>query len=220
MSPALLAALALVQAEPSAPVGAGAPMATAQTAPAPETPSNAPADDFGFVNWCKGALSGHMELYDQVKPELARVAAEKAAEQDKKLSPAQAKTARTQRAKEAAEEAQGDRQQLAAGRTYLALYDRAIAAGEKAGGEDLLVRAQDAQSQGYRIWSAARAAPGRTKMWSWLMWELPARCETAAKTLETQSDLLGAAFQPAAAQPATAPADAPAAPPPPAASPQ
>ena len=64
--------------------------------------------------------------------------------------------------------------------------------------------------------SQTRAAPARTKMWSWLVWELPARCETAAKKLETQSDLLGAAFKTgadAAAPPGPAPA-------PPAASPQ
>lgn len=227
---AALAALSLqaASAPPSAAAAGDAPTTTAPgavdagAAASSDTPSGAPTDDFGFVNWCKGALSGHMELYPQVKLELAKLEAEKAAKQDSKLSPAEARAARAKRATEAADMAKGDREQMAAGRDYLALYDRGIAEAEKSGAPSLHAQGEDAQGQGYRIWSAARAADDRTKMWSWLMWELPARCETSAKKLETQSALLGAAFQqsaPAAAAPeAVAPtppasADAPAGPP-------
>ena len=204
---ALAAVLFTAQPAPSAqaPAAGDAPTATAPTAAeieAADTPSGAPKDDFGFVNWCKGALTGHMELYPQIKPELDQVEVEKAAKQDPKFTPAQLKAARTQRALDAEEEAKGDAAQEAAGREYLALYDRAIVAAEKAGGDDLRLTADAAQTQGYRVFSAARAAPARTKMWSWLVWELPARCETAAHKLEAQSDLLGAAFKSGAA-PAT-----------------
>lgn len=207
LAAALLAAQSASPAPPSAAAAASdAPTATAPTAAeASDTPSGAPKDDFGFVNWCKGALTGHMELYPQIKPELDQVEVEKAAKEDPRFTPAQLKAARVQRARDAEEEAKGDAAQAAAGRDYLALYDRAIVAAEKAGGDDLRLTADQAQGQGYRVFSAARAAPARTKMWSWLVWELPARCETAAKTLEAQSDLLGAAFT-SGASTATTPA--------------
>lgn len=205
---ALLAALSLQAAAP--PPAADAPTATAPTAPAPtDTPSGAPEDDYGFVNWCKGALSGHLELYPQVREELGRVEAQRDRREDAKLAPAQRKAADARHAAEAAESARGDREQTAAGRDYLQLYNRGIDAAEKAGSPALHTRGEEAQAQGYRIWSAARAADDRTKMWSWLMWELPARCETAAKKLETQSGLLGEAFDKTAA--ATPPATPPAA---------
>ena len=206
---ALLAALSLQAA--AAPPTADAPTATAPSAPAPsDTPSGAPEDDFGFVNWCKGALNGHLELYPQVKGELARVETERNRREDTRYTPAQRKAAAARHAAEAVQTAKDDREQMAAGRDYLLLYDRGIAAAEKAGSPDLHARGEAAQDQGYRIWSAARAADDRTKMWSWLMWELPARCETAAKKLETQSGLLGEAFdKTAAAAPAAPAADAP-----------
>ncbi len=214
---ALAAALIAQEAPAAAPPATDAPTSTAPStvaATTADTPSGAPSDDFGFVNWCKGALTGHMELHAQVAPELARVEAEKAAAQDAKLTGAALATAKAKRRTDAAEDTKIDAAQALAGRDYLALYTRAIAAAEKAGGEDLPRRADAAQEQGYRIWSAARAAPGRTKMWSWLMWELPARCETSAKKLESQSDLFGAAFKsqaaaaPAPDTPVAAPVDA------------
>lgn len=220
----LLAALAAAwlaqqDAPAAAPPSADAPTVTAQgaaAAVAADTPSGAPQDDFGFVNWCKGALSGHMELHAQVAPELAKVEAEKAAAQDAKLTGVALATAKAKRRSDAAEDAKTDAAQAQAGREYLALYTRAISAAEKAGGEDLPRKAEEDQQQGYRIWSAARAAPARTKMWSWLMWELPARCEISAKKLESRSDLFGAAFKSSgaaadAAAPSLRPEAAPAA---------
>ena len=66
------------------------------------------------------------------------------------------------------------------------------------------MRGEEATGQGYRIWSAARAAPPQTQMYSYLMWELPGRCETAARSLKANSGLLGAAFKRAEAEPAPA----------------
>jgi hypothetical protein len=164
-----LFALALAVAdEPVATSPAARPAPAESAAPGrdPDIPASAPTDDYGFVAWCHGALSGHMELHDKVKPELDKV------------SPGG-----------------DDTEQLAAGRDYLALYARALKAAEAASPTNIHARGDDANAAGYRIWSAARAADPRTQMWSYLMWELPARCEIAAKRLEDRSVLFGEALR-------------------------
>ena len=138
-----------------------------------DIPGGAPTDDYGFVAWCSGALAGHMALYPMVKLQLDAM----------------------QRPDEAKDNAKLDQEQLAAGETYLKLYQRALRAAEKASGANLQARKMEAQAQGSRIWGAARAADPQTRMWSWIMWELPARCETAATRLEKSSSLLGAALK-------------------------
>jgi hypothetical protein len=138
-----------------------------------DIPGGAPTDDYGFVAWCSGALAGHMALYPMVKPQLDAM----------------------QRPEEAKDNAKLDQEQLAAGETYLKLYQRALRAAEKASGANLQARKMEAAAQGSRIWGAARAADPQTRMWSWIMWELPARCETAATRLEKSSSLLGAALK-------------------------
>lgn len=218
MLPALLLATLLAQTPP-----ADAP------APAPPSTGGAPADDYGFVAWCRGALSGHMDLYRQTLPEMTRVREEKLAAATAGKPPGEAKRIREASAKEAAHDAELDKQQLAAGREYLQLYTRALNAAEEAGASR--TRGVDITGQGYRIWAAARAGAARDRMYSYLMWELPGRCETAAKALEQNSGLLGEAFrretplaapssqeaEPTAAPPAEAPpsVDPPASPPPP-----
>lgn len=65
-----LLALLLLADDPSA-----APMTTAKDAPPTAVapidkdylPQGAPADDYGFVAWCKGVLSGHMDLAERVQ---------------------------------------------------------------------------------------------------------------------------------------------------------
>jgi hypothetical protein len=172
-------ALVLAAAAPEGPVSTAPdarPAATATGTPAqpaptgpvrdPEIPASAPTDDYGFVAWCHGALSGHMELHDRVKPELDKV------------SPG------------------GDDTALAkAGTDYLALYAAALKEAEKASPTNIHDRGVEANAAGYRIWSAARAAEPRTQMWSYLMWELPPRCEIAARRLEQNSSLLGQALK-------------------------
>ncbi len=172
-------ALVLAAAEPPAPADPGAAGASAAAAgPADaDIPSGAPSDDYGFVAWCHGALSGHMELYSLVKPELDKV------------SPGQ-----------------NDAEQLQAGRDYLGLYARAMKAAEQASPSNIQAHGAEAEAAGYRIWAAARAAEPRTQMWSYLMWELPARCEIAAKRLEARATLLGEALKPGAAPEDKAPA--------------
>ena len=202
MLTAVLAALALAQAAP-------APAAAA------DAPGGMPADDYGAVAWCRGALTGHMELYALVKPELRRVEAEKAERLNAKLSGDALKTAKARQAQEAKEEEAQDAAQMKAGRDYIVLYGEALDAAEAGAPEGLHDRGLKEIADGDRIWSAARAANNRDRMWSWLMWELPARCETAAKRLKANAGLFGDAFKadaaPAPASPDAKPADAPAA---------
>jgi hypothetical protein len=157
-----LFALALMTAEPPA----TAPLATAPKAPPDEpVPAGAPSDDYGFVNWCSGALKGHMALYNQVKPELDT------------LPDAQPK-----------ETAALDADQMKAGREYLDLYKKATDAAEKASPRPIAERGATERQHGDAIWNTARtAADKKAAMWTYLSWELPGRCETAAERLYEKS---------------------------------
>ncbi len=128
-----------------------------------DIPASAPKDDYGFVAWCHGALQGHMDLYGAVKDELNSVSPDDS----------------------------GDKEQMQAGKDYLALYSRALKAAEKYSTRNIRTAGVAADERGRRIWSAAKAAEPRTRMWSWLMWELPPRCEIAARRLEKDAPLLG-----------------------------
>ena len=148
-------------------MAAPAPAPTASPGALPEepVPAGAPADDYGLVNWCAGALSGHMVLYHRVKPELDA------------LPDASPK-----------ETAALDADQIKAGREYLQLYKKAIEAAEKASPRNIADQGLQDRRVGSAIWAAARATTdGKTRMWTWLSWELPGRCETAAERLYEKS---------------------------------
>ncbi|MBC6980561.1 hypothetical protein [Caulobacter sp. 17J80-11] len=72
---ATLLALALLFADPAA-ATSDAPVSTRAADAAPPSPAadilpqGAPADDFGFVAWCYGVLSGHMDLAERVQDKL------------------------------------------------------------------------------------------------------------------------------------------------------
>jgi hypothetical protein len=152
----------VVPAKPDADGAEPTPALTSLAQDITDIPPGAPSDDYGLVGWCQGALTGHMSLYAVVRPEL------------KKLS----------RAGEAKADADMETAQMQAGREYLDLYDRARrAADARSAGVDK-VRGEVARDAGGRIWNEASRADPQTRMWSWIMWELPARCETAARRLE------------------------------------
>jgi regulator of protease activity HflC (stomatin/prohibitin superfamily) len=167
MIPALLFALVLAQAQDPvatsprpmspepAPVTASSPAADES-----DIPKGAPTDDYGLVAWCRGALTGHMALYSLVKPEMKSM----------------------ERPGEVAYDEKSDAAQMEAGREYLALYARAMQAAEKADPK-LVTRGLELRSQGEGIWTEAKAAAPRTRMWSWLMWDLPGECEVSANRL-------------------------------------
>ncbi len=178
----LFSAALLMQAAPQtdpAPAASAAPAGAEGPAP-----PGAPTDDYGLVSWCHGALTGHMALYPQVKPTLDTLSTD-------------------------ASRSEMDQQQMAAGREYLALYDRAAFAAETANPR-IRPRGEQARRKGQGIWApAANAVDPKTTMWSWLMWELPGRCETAAIRLERSSALLAPALDVNASAPAPAPGPAP-----------
>lgn len=134
-------------------------------------PPGAPTDDFGFVSWCYGALTGHMELYKIVKPEL-----------DKLPDPKPKETEAL------------DAEQMKAGTEYLALYRQAIDTAEKASQRPIHDESAQAVRLGYSIWGPARNAEPKTRMWSWLSWDLPGRCETSAERLYEKSLLAAEAL--------------------------
>ncbi len=178
MALASLFALALLAAGPGATVVDDAPIATApgfravsslppEQRPVPATgvenepmPVGAPPDDYGFVAWCAGALTGHMELYPVVRPALDSLPDE---------HPEQAHLA--------------DAEMLKAGREYMNLYRQALAAAEKASPTPLRPRGEATVARGHAIWDPVRVAEPKIRMWSWLNWSLPGRCETSAERL-------------------------------------
>ena len=176
---ASLFALALAGAEPQL-AQANAPPALSEPAlptskaqpfvPAPEEPFpiGAPHDDYGLVSWCYGALAGHMDLFKVVKPEL-----DKLPDTNRK------------------ETAALDAEQLQAGQEYLALYKKAMEAAEKASPRPINTRGAQAVKSGANIWTPALQADPKTRMWSYLSWDLPGRCETTAERLY-EASLLGA----------------------------
>ncbi len=153
----------------SAPSADAGPVSTSAAPVESDIPRGAPADDFGLVAWCRGALTGHMALYQLVKPELRSI----------------------ERPGEVATEAKDDVEQMKAGRDYLALYRRAMLAAEKDSPTPIRPRGESLEAQGEAIWSGARTAEPRKRMWTWLMWDLPGRCEVAAKRLETHAGRKG-----------------------------
>ena len=159
--------LDLVAANPvPVPAPAAAPSTTTAAPPVSEEadasaiPPGAPDDDYGLVAWCEGALTGHMALFPVVKPELDRM----------------------EQSGDKAKDAEMDAEQMAAGREYLQLYAHARQAAD-ARGDGAPPRAAGLIRAGETLWAPVRAADPNARMWSWVMWELPARCETAARRL-------------------------------------
>ncbi len=142
------------------------PAATADTS---EIPPGAPDDDYGLVSWCQGALTGHMSLYKLVKPQLDEM----------------------ERKGEEKDNARIDEQQQQAGREYLTLYAHVRQVADQRSSGSQRLRGDAARADGEHIWAAARLADPSTRMWSWIMWELPARCETAARRLELNRGVMG-----------------------------
>jgi hypothetical protein len=173
----LLSAL-LAQATPSldGTPGAASPPAAAATTDS-DSPKGAPAGDYDFVAWCHGALAGHMALYEQVKSELVSIEQPGEVETDEK----------------------NDKLQMAAGREYLALYTHALNTVDKAHPGRLAARRKADEAQGAAIWDPYKDVAPRQRMWAWVGWDLPGRCETASHKLETRKGMAEALAAPAPA---------------------
>lgn len=131
-------------------------------------PPGAPADDYGLVAWCYGALQGHMALFDKVKPQLNALQ-----DPDPRATAA------------------ADAEMAAAGKMYLNLYARALKAADTNNPKVVLVPAATTMARGHSIWDKAEVADEKTRMWSWVMWVLPGRCEYSAERLYETSMLAG-----------------------------
>jgi hypothetical protein len=162
------AVLSLLLAAQQTPPADDAPMATQRSTPRipagpPVDPNNlplpagAPADDFGLVAWCHGALRGHMALAAQI--------------------------------------GETDEEQDTIGREYLKGYDAALTAAAQGKTKKGAAEAKAAREAGYNSWEAARTSsnPAIQKD-TYLGWQLPGRCEHAAKRIAGNPNLFGAAL--------------------------
>ena len=194
---ALLLALLLAAQSPEA----GAAPAVVITEDTPYPPG-APRDDYGLVSWCYGALTGYVELKDQVMPEVTRI----------ESTFRRPGTSLADDLKVYADMEQESRRNLR-------LFERAMEAAEKASPRPINAQGAAAVQKGRQAWAAA---PNLTKAriaQEWMSWSLPVRCTPTAESLERKAKVLGAAFDPTAAAdpaPTDAPTDAPAADTPPA----
>ena len=90
-----------------------------------------------------------------------------------------------------------DADQEAIGRQYLQSYEAALAAAPQSRTDEGARVAKAARETGYNSWAPARASQNRdTQKFTYLGWQLPGRCEHAAKRLSSNADLLGAAVAP------------------------
>lgn len=137
-------------------------------------PNGAPADDYEFVAWCSGILSGHMELFGRVKPELDAISKRwNTLEQDEKDYALQREE----------------------GRKAQALFTRSMRAAEAASPREITPRGQAAIAAGVGMWQQINSVDKTNQAYSWLNWGLPARCEKVATELEQRSILAAAVLR-------------------------
>ena len=162
-------------------------------------PVGAPRDDYGLVSWCHGALTGYLDLHDQVMPEVTRI-----------------ETTYRPPGRPLAEDLKVYADMQKQGRKDLKLFERAISAAEKASIKPLGPTGAAAIQKGRSVWAGASNLTAARIAQEWMSWSLPVRCGPTAERLEKNAKLLGAAFDPTAgAEPAPAeapPAEPPAAP--------
>lgn len=95
----------------------------------------------------------------------------------------------------AAQVGESDEEQDTIGREYLRGYDVALAAAAEGRTSDGAAKARAAREAGYNSWEAARTSSNRqTQKDTYLGWQLPGRCEHAAKRLSNNPNLFSAAL--------------------------
>lgn len=168
---ALLIALSLAapaMAQTAKPVA----VATAATAEAKDDlPAGAPRDDYEFVGWCAGALTGHMALYEQVQPTLKQISKRWDTEE--------------------ADERDYAAKQVV-GRDLLQQFAEAMKAAEHASTQTIAPRGARAITMGRDKWAAIATVDDNARAYSWLNWGLPERCERVAGQLKSRATLMGA----------------------------
>ena len=177
---ALISSLVLLAAGPATLTLAQAdtsPVTTRQTSPDKQAaadalakgeapfPSGAPADDYGLMGWCYGALSGHLNLYAQVLPEVKRIEGE-FPDKDRTIADVMKDYAA----------------QHAAGEKILTTYARVISLEETAGKTHGQKRPA-VIARGRQVWKGSDKADPRQLAQLWMSWGLPDRCQATAKRL-------------------------------------
>jgi len=173
MAKAALLALALFATAPA--YAAPPPPATIaiQDQDSDELPPGAPTDDYGFVAWCYGALDESLTVYQAVLPDLKDIDA-------KFGSPVK--------------EATPYAEDIVDEHKALKRFASAMEAAERASPQPLTSEGVAAMNKGRSIWDPAKQQPRRQLAHAWLMWGLPNRCESTAKTLKSRATLLGQAM--------------------------
>lgn len=151
---------------------------TAQPATELALPTGAPREDYQFVAWCYGALSGYLELHDQVMPEVKRI---------------EATWARP--GANLADDLKVYESQRRQGREDLQRFKVALTAAEKASVQPINATGAAAVKRGRAIWMAGENISQARLAQEWMSWSLPARCPAVAATLEKRAKLLGASFK-------------------------
>jgi hypothetical protein len=136
-------------------------------------PEGAPQSDYEFVAWCHGALAGQIELDPIVEKDMDAI------------------EGKAKAAKRRADDAEIAKEH----KKYLALYEQALVAAEKASPTALHQKGVDAEVLGYKIWGPTRNKAAVWRMVDWGNWEVPPRCEKAAKRLYDSASLLGVALK-------------------------
>ncbi len=192
MAPILPLLLSLMLIQDAAPTEAAAPAATPVEQEYP-IPPGAPADDYGLVAWCYGALNGHMSLYDKVIPDVQRIETEIA--KIPGAPPADMDSYKTQKA---------------AGKDTLKQFRKAMEAAEKASPKPIATYGAEELKRGNQTWFAMRDNKDKKYLArEWMSWGLPGRCLQTAEKLQARSSLFGQAltYNAKAPAPVAPPAD-------------
>jgi hypothetical protein len=195
MAPILLFVLALMAGD-EAPISTQTPHAPAPVAAAPATPAepmagaisrdqvmggmspdvSPPGDDYGYVSWCYGALSGYLGLYDRALPEVTRIENEfpspEGVENDMKVYPALRAQARSD----------------------VKLYAAAMSAAQKASLKRIGPYGAAQAERGRSIWDAPMSSDKARLAQLWMSWSPPEKCEITARKLKTRASVLGKAL--------------------------
>ncbi|MDB5445537.1 MAG: hypothetical protein JWQ97_854 [Phenylobacterium sp.] len=171
-----------------------APPAAADAAPAQAPlPAGAPSDDYQFVAWCFGVLSGYVELHDEVMPEVTRI-----------------ESSFRRPGSRLADDLKVYADQERQARADLKRFRASLTAAEKASLKPINVVGAASLQRGRSVWNHGPEITKARLAQEWMSWTLPKRCSVTADALETRAKLLGASFQ-ANAEPeaASPPAEAP-----------
>lgn len=141
-------------------------------------PTGAPREDYPFVAWCYGALSGYLDLHDQVMPEVTRI-----------------ETTWRRPGSNLADDLKVYETQQRQGREDLKRFRAALTAAEKASLQPINAAGAAAVKRGRAMWMAGENVSKARLAQEWMSWSLPARCPAVAATLEKRATLMGASFK-------------------------